>query len=66
MLVEGLGPPTKKDDNEGDYVRYYRNSLESRLINARKGSRPLKDLDHAIGLLMLSIIQDSITNVQKN
>ena len=54
ILVEGLGPPTKKDDSEGDYVRYYRNSLESRLINAHKESRPLQDLDHAADRLLLN------------
>ena len=40
MLVEGLGPRNKKDEEETDYVRYYRANLESRLTNARKRSRP--------------------------
>ena len=54
MLVEGLGPPNKKHENESDYVRYYRNSLESRLINAKKGLRPLQNLDHAVDRLMVN------------
>jgi pimeloyl-ACP methyl ester carboxylesterase len=54
ILVEGLGPPGKAPQNEGDEILAYKNALVSRILQARKQTKPIKNKKYAIERLMMN------------